>query len=106
MSSESETPNASDRPDASPEVIAQYSLMFDQACQERHDMGEEKYGPGKFLKVNTLAEAAYELIDLANYARYSFIRLMLVNDMLEELEKQTGDEGKFKRVGEGEWGKG
>lgn len=103
MTSESETSSGSELP---PELLAkieQYSMMFTQARQERHDMGAHKYGPGKFLMVNTLEEAAFELIDLANYAEYSFIRLMMLNEFLEGLEQEEG-EGKFKRVGE-DWGK-
>lgn len=103
MSSEQETPSGSELP---PELLAkveQYSMMFTQARQERHDMGAHKYGPGKFLTVNTLEEAAFELIDLANYAEYSFVRLMLLNEFLEGLE-QEDNEGKFKPVGE-EWKK-
>lgn len=101
MTSEPSTPTGSD---VSPELLEKYSRMFDQACQERHDMGEEKYGAGKFLTVNTLQEAAYELIDLANYARYGFIKLMLLNDYLESLEQDDSEEGSFQPVGQ-EWKK-
>lgn len=100
MTSESSTSGDS----VAPAKIEQYSMMFDQACQERHDMGEQKYGTGTFLKVNTLEEAAFELIDLANYARYSFIKLMLLNELLEQLEQDAGEDGQFKPIGE-EWKK-
>ena len=76
-------------------------------CQERHDLGQEKYGAGKFLGVNTLEEAMFEVIDLANYARYTFIRLMLMNHALDEkfgedTIRELGPAA-FKTVGQGEW---
>lgn len=83
--------------------IEEYSDLFDEACRQRHEMGVEKYGAGKFLTVNTLEEAAYEVLDLANYARYSFIKLMLLNEYLESLETIPDQEG-FQPVGK-DWQK-
>lgn len=72
-----------DVPDALAEKLEQYSAEFDTMVLERHQMGSEKYGPGKFLTVDTMQEALYELADLSNYARYTFIRVRLLQDQLE-----------------------
>lgn len=58
--------------------IQEANIKFEQACQDRHNMGAEKYGEDTYLDKDTLAMAQDELIDLANYARYSFIKLELM----------------------------
>lgn len=60
------------------EIIQKLSDMFDAECQARHEMGEEKYGPVKFMTVNSIEEAMAEIVDLANYARYTYIKLALL----------------------------
>jgi hypothetical protein len=42
------------------------------------DLGEQKYGPIKFLSVDTLEEAMQEVLDLANYARMTYIKLYIL----------------------------
>ena len=78
----------------------------------RHSMGEQKYGPGKFLQANTIEEALFEIVDMANYLRYTFVKLMLLNEQLDEMTatqrqevQELGPEA-FHRAGEHEWGKG
>jgi len=61
---------------------------FDQMCVERHEKGQEKYGKFKFLDVNTLEEALFEVADLANYARYTFVKLWVLNNYLDEYVKK------------------
>jgi len=96
----------STKPDSVTEAVERYSQEFDRMCQERHTLGSLKYGEGKFLQVNTLEEAMQEIIDLSNYARYTFIRLMLMNDYLDKKfgEDEIHDLGPaaFKAVG-AEW---
>jgi hypothetical protein len=65
-----------------PDIIVELSLEFDEATMARHRMGAEKYGPGKFLTVDTLQEALDEVVDLANYARYTYIRLRLLQEAI------------------------
>lgn len=60
------------------DLIQQMSDLFDRECQMRHIMGEEKYGPVKFMTVNSIEEAMAEIVDLANYARYTYIKLALL----------------------------
>lgn len=78
----------------------------------RHTMGEQKYGPGKFLQANTVEEALFEIVDMANYLRYTFIKLMLLNERLDEMTEphrkgstELGPDA-FHRSGDHEWGKG
>lgn len=61
-------------------VLNMLAEEFDQAMITRHDMGREKYGPGKFLVVDTLEEAIAEIVDLANYAKYSYIKIRLLQE--------------------------
>lgn len=67
------------------EKLEVYSKEFDTLCTERHEMGAEKYGPGKFLTVDTLQEAIEEIVDLSNYARYTFVKLRALQDRLPEI---------------------
>lgn len=66
------------------------NAAFDQMLQERHALGAAKYGPLKFLSANTVEEAMFELVDLSNYARYTFIKLWFLN---EQLDARFGGEG-------------
>jgi len=45
-------------------------------------MGEKKYGPGTWLGVDNLEMAIEEIIDLANYARFAFIKLRMLQELL------------------------
>jgi hypothetical protein len=71
------------------QILTQYSEEFDEACASRHAAGAEKYGPGKFMSVDTLQEAIEEVVDMANYARYTFIKLRLLQDSIAELLADT-----------------
>lgn len=76
------------------EFIQQANEEFDRRTQERHDAGAEKYGPLKFLDANVVEEAMQEVLDLANYARYTFIKLWLMNQALDaELSDKEVDVG-------------
>jgi hypothetical protein len=60
------------------EFLQQASEEFDRWCTERHERGAEEYGPTNFLEVDTLVMAMEEVADLANYARYTFIKLYIL----------------------------
>lgn len=75
--------------DLTAEYIAALSTEFDTMCQQRHDMGAKKYGPVKFLEVNSLEMAAEEVIDLANYARYTYIKIRMLVDTLADLTSNS-----------------
>lgn len=65
-------------------LIEEGNAAYDEWCQRRHDMGAEKYGAVKFMEVNSIEEAMAEIVDMGNYARYTFIRLYLMNIFLSE----------------------
>lgn len=66
------------------ELIQKASDVFDEMLQTRHEEGSDKYGPFKFLEANTVEEAMFELVDLSNYARYTFIKLWIMNQALND----------------------
>lgn len=72
------------------DAIQKASDLFEQMTVERHELGQQKYGPFKFLGANTVEEAMFELVDLSNYARYTFIKLALMN---EQLDATLADQG-------------
>lgn len=72
-------------------LIQEGSAMFDASCQERHEAGAADYGTFGFLGNDTLRMAMEELVDLANYARYTFVKLWLLVNQLEDFHKQSGD---------------
>ena len=64
------------------EIIVSFSEEYDRKIDERHEMGAKKYGAGKFLVVDTIQEALDEIVDLGNYARYTFIKLRLLQESI------------------------
>jgi hypothetical protein len=52
------------------------------------ELGAEKYGPAKFLAVDTLQEAMDEVLDLANYARMTYIKLYLLQFSTDKLAEE------------------
>ncbi|HVI77496.1 MAG TPA: hypothetical protein VM715_04920 [Candidatus Acidoferrum sp.] len=56
----------------------------DEEADERHMEGGEKYGQLKFLGVDTLQEALEEVLDLINYARYTAVKIKLLQEYLAQ----------------------
>lgn len=72
------------------ERINKFNTQFDEETYARFVAGEEKYGPGTWLKVDTLQHAIDEVLDLANYARFTYIKLRLLQeDLVEFLADKT-----------------
>ena len=67
------------------DLVEEANYKFDEMCMERHTMGQEKYGPVKFMTANTLIEAGEEVVDLANYARYTFVKLYVLNLQIDKI---------------------
>lgn len=67
--------------------IKQIDAEFDELCLQRHIAGSKKYGPGKFLAVDTMQEALEEIADLSNYARYTFIKVRLLQDRIAQEDR-------------------
>lgn len=61
------------------------SATFFQMMQQRHEAGEAKYGPISFMEKNTLVEAMEEVVDLANYAMYTFMKLYVLDWSLKKI---------------------
>jgi hypothetical protein len=68
------------------ELIQELSEEFDAMTLARHEMGAEKYGPVRFTEVDSIQMALEEIVDLSNYARYTYIKLRLL-----QIRLQTGD---------------
>jgi hypothetical protein len=71
------------------QLAAEAMDEFDELCKNRHELGLQKYGAGKFLTVDTLEEALYELADLSNYSRYTFARIRILQAQLSEMEEDV-----------------
>jgi hypothetical protein len=71
-------------------TIVAISEQFDLDCSTRHEMGAKKYGAGKFLIVDTIQEALDEVVDLANYARYTYIKLALLQAAIAQQVPEGG----------------
>lgn len=57
-------------------------------CQVRLDKGEAQYGSTAFLSVDTLDEALAEVVDLSNYARFTFIKLYILRQSIARVTAQ------------------
>ncbi len=65
-------------------MLEALNLEFFELCEQRHNAGADEYGPLNFLNVN-LPEFIYEeMADIANYARFLFIRVRLLEEMASE----------------------
>jgi hypothetical protein len=92
-------------------VFQEYSDAFDTLTQERHLAGQKEYGTLTFLENDVIRMMAEELADTANYCRYQFIKLMMLQAILEEeLEGRPIDDmaakfNEWKGVGDVGWRK-
>jgi hypothetical protein len=60
------------------ELINILSTEFDEQALQRHIFGQEKYGTFTFLEKDIFQEALYEILDMANYARYQYIKIRML----------------------------
>lgn len=60
--------------------LEEANAAFEQECSDRHEMGAAKYGEGTFLEKDTFKMGMDELVDLANYLRYCYIKLWLLRE--------------------------
>jgi hypothetical protein len=74
------------------------SAEFDARCQERHEMGEQKYGAGTWLKIDTLEMAIEELIDLENYVRFTYVKMRLLQESLAKQATDIADKSTAKPI--------
>lgn len=66
------------------DLMVEASNNFDTLCQERHKKGQEEYGSFTFLGNDVVRMMMEELADTANYCRMQFIKLLLLQQALEE----------------------
>jgi hypothetical protein len=67
-----------------PSILAEADTAFVDEAAHRLQLGEEKYGPFKFLGADTLQEAMEEVLDLGNYARMTYIKLYILQKQLNQ----------------------
>lgn len=72
------------------ELMSQLAMEFDNQCMERHVFGQEKYGPFSFLEKDMIQEAIFELLDCANYMRYQYIKLRMIQLYLAQDPRLVG----------------
>lgn len=75
-----------------PELLKFLNSEFDDLCQARHDMGAEKYGPVNFLRIDSMEMAIEEVLDLSNYARYTYIKLRMLQEYVKEVATAVGED--------------
>lgn len=64
--------------------MEKYNSDFFDLCQQRHEQGAEEYGPLNFLQVDLPVYILEEIADIANYARFMYIRLRLFMEQAHE----------------------
>jgi hypothetical protein len=72
------------------ELAQVVSDAFDAHCQEKHELGVKKYSAVRFLEVDSIAMAMEEVVDLANYSRFTYIKLAMLQSFALEFEAQIG----------------
>jgi hypothetical protein len=60
----------------------QFSDEFSALCFARHEVGAEEYGDMAFMDNDMFAFVYEELADAANYLRYQFMKLRIVEETL------------------------
>jgi hypothetical protein len=70
-------------------ALAEADETFIRECSSRLSKGEEQYGSVKFLSVDTLQEAMDEVVDLANYARFTYVKLFVLQKKLDQITKKN-----------------
>ena|ERR1700756_1128316 len=85
----SESSMSSDLAEAISQTLSEADAEFVQRCAERMEKGAEKYGPLKFMEVDTVEEAMQEAIDLSNYARFIYIKLYLLQKSTARLANKN-----------------
>jgi len=72
-------PNESTMSSDLAKLLQEADEEFVARCQERLAIGQERYGEMAFLGVDTIEEAMQEVLDLSNYARFTYIKLYLLH---------------------------
>lgn len=80
------------------DYVQHLSDEFDALTQMRHEIGAEEYGDVAFLDAPLIRMAAEELADMANYCRYMYVRLRMMEEYLDasgiDLSASTAEEAR------------
>lgn len=71
------------------ELIRQAEHDFERMCEDRHRAGQTKYGSFTFLEMPTIEMGLEELADMANYIRYTAIKLALLRKNIARLQQHS-----------------
>lgn len=66
------------------EYVNAKAQEFDELCVERHRLGAEEYGTFTFLGNDVVRMMLEELADTSNYCRMQGIKLLLLQEVLEQ----------------------
>jgi hypothetical protein len=64
--------------EVAPTIIVLLLEEYNQSAAKRHEMGSRKYGENTFLTIDTIQHAIDEVLDLGNYAKYTYVKLRLL----------------------------
>ncbi len=83
------------------QLLQELAKEFEALRQERHDMGQDKYGAFSFLQRDTVTDIGEEIVDAANYLLYLYIKVRLIalnHTPPEDIDTPLGIRG-FKKFG-------
>ncbi len=91
-----------DSPEATAQRLNELSNEWDTFIQERHEMGAKEYGPTAFLENDMFEFIFEELADIANYVRYTYIKLRLLEEVARErgIDMSAGPLGEVRKTDE------
>ena len=91
-----------DSPEATAGRLNQLSAEWDEFIQERHETGAKEYGPTTFLENDMFEFIMEELADIANYVRYTYIKLRLLEEVARErgIDMSAGPLGEVRKTNE------
>jgi hypothetical protein len=72
------------------EYLNELSMRFTTLMAERHEAGAEEYGQLTFLGNDVVRMMLEELADVANYCRMQAVKLMVLQDTLEQEMRERG----------------
>jgi hypothetical protein len=75
------------------DIMNEFGKEFEQLRTARHEHGQKEYGKFTFLENDIIRMMCEELADTANYCQYQYVKLRMLQDLLEE---QLGAQGFFK----------
>lgn len=58
-------------------------------CIERYRAGNAKYGKFTFLEMPTIEMCKEEIADMANYLRFTFIKLVMLQDNISKIQQAS-----------------